>query len=52
MDTCMQNRADKNRAEADWEGMRHTGSQCAALHLEEQGGRERARERKGEIRVE
>ena len=46
MDTCMQNRAGKDRAEADWEGMRQRGSQCAALHLEEERGRER--ERKGE----
>lgn len=52
MDTCMQNRTGKNRAEADWEGMRHRGSQCAALHLEEESG-EREREKgrdKGRVR--
>lgn len=41
MDACMQNRAGKKRAEADWEGMRQRGSQCAALHLEKERGRER-----------
>ncbi len=48
MDTCMQNRAGKDRAEADWEGMRQRGSQCAALHLEEERVKERERGKKGE----
>ncbi len=55
MDTCMQNRAGKDRAEADWEGMRQRGSQCAALHLEKErvkreGEREKGRERGGKVR--
>lgn len=52
MDTCMQNRVGKDGAEADWEGMRKRGSQCAALHLEEERVREREGERKGETRGE
>lgn len=48
MDTCMQNRAGKNRGRADWEGMRRRGSQCAALHLEEERRGERGRELRGE----
>lgn len=51
----MQNRAGRNRAEADGEGVTRRGSQCAALHLEEERGREREREReegrdKGRVR--
>lgn len=52
MDTCMQNRGGKDRAEADWEGMRQRGSQCAALHLEEERVSEWKRERERERQEE
>lgn len=46
----MQNRGCKDRAKADWEGVRQRGSQYAALHLEEERVREWKRERNGETR--